>query len=406
MFRLGSPLQLLLGFYIVFVGFKYFYMKDAGELPPGADQFVWDHLIVFGFMTAVLILLKISGYFRESVHIKPRLDQDYSLQAIRRSENAMLVSIAMLIAVGAMGGVFPWSDPLGFRQEIQGGGKSYFFLFFYFYLKLYGCLFFLMRKRGWMTARSWLCFFILLVFSLISGFGSAFALIFLTGYVFLSARFRQKVISITLLLIATIAVVSTPYYTVIREAIRFGGGFDWDLITNIADRRSGDFLAVLVNRFDYGNNFIIASEVMRDHVDPLLALNLFAQPIPRGLFPAKPDNFSTMATKWIYPEVVDIGVTANFGFISEFILYFGDFGIIIAALFITTIMAWGIKKFIQSKESDSAAIFYAVIIYYFVCAFPAGYINDMAIPALLMNLLFWAIHQKFILRGSPQSPKI
>lgn len=34
-------------------------MKDTGELPPDADQFVWDHLFDFGFMTAVLILLEI-----------------------------------------------------------------------------------------------------------------------------------------------------------------------------------------------------------------------------------------------------------------------------------------------------------------------------------------------------------
>ena len=70
------------------------------------------------------------------------------------------------------------------------------------------------------------------------------------------------------------------------------------------------------------------------------------------------------------------------------------------------IMAWGIRKLIQPKQSDSAAIFYAVIIYHFVCAFPTGYINDMVIPALLMNLLFWTIHQKFILSGSPQPQKI
>ena len=155
-------------------------MKDAGELPPGADQFVWDHLIVFGFMTAVLILLKISGYFRESVHIKPRLDQHYSLQAIRRNENATLVSIAILIAVGAMGCVSPLSDTLGFRQEIQKE-ENLIFLFFYFSETLW--LFSLHDVQTWMDNGTFLAvLFYNAGFSLRSRFGSAFAMILLTEY--------------------------------------------------------------------------------------------------------------------------------------------------------------------------------------------------------------------------------
>jgi hypothetical protein len=133
------------------------------------------------------------------------------------------------------------------------------------------------------------------------------------------------------------------------------------------------------------------SSVAREHTDITKIFGIFFQAIPRSIFPDKPLNFSTEMTGWVYPENVLMGVTANFGFINEFILYFGELGVILAGIFIGLVFIWSYRAYIKSRSSSVSCIKYGLIVWPYFGSFVAGYFNDFGLPTLILNIIFFRI---------------
>jgi hypothetical protein len=160
------------------------------------------------------------------------------------------------------------------------------------------------------------------------------------------------------------------------------------------DKFDGDFFGVIFDRFDYYDNAVAGSDVARLKQDFSYIFNLLAQPLPRSFFVDKPNNFSTLMTGWVYPSVLEIGVTANFGFIPEFLLYFGPLGLLIGGVYFGVLLYVIQACLFKARVSKTTAIFYCMVAWPYFVSFPSGYINDAGIPVLIINYIFW----KFVFR--------
>ena len=127
--------------------------------------------------------------------------------------------------------------------------------------------------------------------------------------------------------------VFTPFYTMIREARMSGIDIDLESLIEYTDRFSVNYLSIIYDRFDYFDNIISGYWTALNNQNLTSLFGVFLQPFPRGLWPDKPYNFSTALTALVYPDNIAAGVTGNFGFISEFVYYFGWIGFLLRLFF-------------------------------------------------------------------------
>jgi hypothetical protein len=226
-----------------------------------------------------------------------------------------------------------------------------------------------------------------------------FAYFFLTGMLYFSSFYGTRVIRWYVMLGAVFLIILTPVYTVVRELLGSQAGIDLQVFVVLFDKFDRDFFGVIYDRFDYYDNVVAGSDVARLKQDFTYIFNLLAQPLPRSLFVDKPNNFSTLMTGWVYPSVLEIGVTANFGFVSEFLLYFGPLGLLVGGVYFGVILYVTQVCLFKARVSKTAAIFYCMVAWPYFVSFPSGYINDAGIPVLIINYIFW----KFVFRRFKQT---
>lgn len=393
--KFSSPWFSMIAFYVVFVGGEFSYYYINGYAYPHIDLAFFDNVITFG--TAAFLSLFLISHAKTSSpahHCAPFPTQssfgnDNCGLGPYRVQIGLLLSVVVLLLLGVKNGVNPIADPLGFRQVIQGGGNSYFLLLFLFFYKLYGVFYIEKIYLKEAKLRHHVFTGIVILFCLTSGFTSLFVHMFISGFIYLNLRYGFRVIRPSIVIGFMVLIISTPIYTVIRELKKNGVTIEMSVVYEHLEKMNLDPFKVLVDRFDYFDNFVVGAYYARLNQDYAKALDFFLQPLPRGMFPDKPYNFSTTMTGYVYPANLDIGVTANFGFINEFVLYFGDLGPLLAGIFLAVLTLFCYKQYLSAKTNGRTSAFYAVITLPYFMSFPIGYFNDMGLPALILNFIFW-----------------
>ena len=397
-FNFGSPIFSFFAFYFVFHIFKLVYYYLNNIFPDGLDFYIFDNIILLCFVILSLIIYFLHMYlFRSYIS-----SSTYNSGAARVTINVNVLyftvgSMILLIALGFNSGVFPWNDPLRFREVIQGNGGAYFLIIYLFFLKASGCYFFDSYINKSIVPKDYLFVFIFILFSFMSGFASLFIHFFIAGFIYVSAKYRKRIISIKVLLLFSFLILITPFYNVLRYAIKDGADLT-DALQTFIQRYDFDFLSMIVNRFDYLDNSIIASKYFREIADPSLIFNIIFQPVPRSWMENKPYNYTTLATSLMFPDNLEIGATNNFGFLGEFLLYFGDTGLLLGCLFFSILLLITLHKYLYSFRSTRKSLFYVLILSSYFSSFVGGYFNDLPLPTLIVDFFLWHLFKRYLFR--------
>ena len=166
---------------------------------------------------------------------------------------------------------------------------------------------------------------------------------------------------------------------------------------------SEEFKYVL-NRFDYLEMFssCFANPKIYDRYDYKHSLNILLQFIPRRFWADKPFNNSTELSRIVIPDVVAIaGSTANFNAFSEFIFSFGIFlGAIASIIILTFILRIGILLYHRAQADNLFLLYYIGLIFPYISnGFLAGYINDFALPNLIIGSIVFVVLYKMSLNN-------
>lgn len=359
------------------------------ELPLYHMQWLQD-VVVTNSIAFIFILFCFVIYLSKSKlngkEQKSFLACSFSVKLKRRVICSTLMFVIILTLIGVMATGNPFANPLLFRQAIQGGGAAYFFVIFLVLLKLSGIIYFneLYFKRVKLLFHGYALF--LIVFCLLTGFASLFAYFFIAGLMFINLKYNVKVVRWQLILGGFFLILLTPVYTLVRESLMFGDGNLLDVFNSFYDKVLSNVLLVVYNRFDYFDLQIAGSHVAREHADVNYIFYSFFQMIPRAIFPLKPPTYSTLMTEIYAPELIDMGVTINFGYINEFILYFGDYGPIVAGLFVGGLFFYCFYRMNIARRNGWSGIGYIVILHAYTTAFMGGgYINDMPVAILVIS---------------------
>jgi hypothetical protein len=289
-------------------------------------------------------------------------------------------------------------NPLMFRQYVQSNGMYYFLAVYIFFLKLYSIYipytYFIEHQK--ISKLNLLTYITLIVFSFLSGFSSFMFFFILFPLLFLSICHARRCYEFIIYFCTPIALIFVLVYSYYRDNRFYGTpvSISESFINTI---ENPDLFSRLFNRFDYlemyTKGYLTLNNVFLDF--KINFLTIFIQFIPRSIWPEKPLNFSSAMTADIIPENFSNGVTANFNSLNEFIYNFGVIGIIFGGFvlgFITYITYFYYKR---SYLNPYASLFYLMIIFpYFSMGFVSGFLNDLALPSLLINLLLFRLFVK------------
>ena len=300
-----------------------------------------------------------------------------------------------LFLIIALSFINNFSNVLEFRRFIESGGKFYllaittFFVFIVPILFLY--FFWLNRIRNSIFN---LCLILALIISFIfcvfSGFSSYIITFFLHPLYFYCILLNKNIFYRIAILIPLVC-----FYVILYSSYR-EGLFFYDIDFYFSNLPF--LLEKIFNRFDYlemmtlGLQYNFANtNINLDHI-----YSFFVQFVPRSLWLDKPLNFSTQFTLYIQPHVFfETGSTANFNMLNEFIYIFGMSGFLIGPVIFSTILYICYKTFQKSYLSPYHSLFYILIVmHYLQAGFNGGYVNDLAMPLLLINILLFIIFVK------------
>lgn len=403
MFYFASPITAIAIFYGIFIVPSLAYRLITGH---DDRQVINEYMLSDALREqALMLLIALVTYTILQIRkakrlefIDPQRDLEFSIDG-RKACRAVLVFIFILLTIGVLRGANPLSDPLRFRQAIQNAGAAYFLLAFLFFMRLYGIFFFDSFMKKTLKIKDYLFLLLVIAFCFLSGFSSLFVYVFLAGMIYVSNRYGARVIGPSTIALAAIVILLAPVYTYYRTLAFEGIKFDFQQFVQDFLGSFDEFSVTLFNRFDYLDNFSIGSFVAKDRQSLLYIADFFLQPIPRSLFEAKPPNFSTLMTQWIYPENIENGVTANYGFMNEFILYFGQLGIVVSGIFLGFLTNFMYKKYLVGTRSAREAVKYNVVWWpYLFLGLIAGYYNDLALPALIIDFVLYkfSVRKKII----------
>lgn len=398
--RTSSPWFAYIAFTSFFIYGKFYYRYVTNELPPH-----WE--IWFGD-SVVSIFFALTTYFFHRLWIASKKGKDVEQEKnahkkriflfdekLEKRLNYLLFSlIGILILIGFLSVGNPFSNPLAFRQSIQGGGAAYFFLTFLFFFKFKGMAYFNKVHLKKTSFNDHAVMFVVVAFCFTTGFASLFVFFFVAGLSFLNIRYSVRIIRISTVFVFFALLVFTPLYTIIREQLMFGTA-DISLIYKLfVESFLNDPLKVVYNRFDYFDNQVLGSYFSRIYMDGWKIFDALLQPVPRLFYAEKPPNFSTFLTNLTYPELKLIGVSINFGYLAEFILYLGDFGPVIGGIFFGWILSVTYGYFVSGTRDGNAAIIYILAISTYFYGFIVGYMNEapiqmFIIAIILLRLLGW-----------------
>lgn len=393
----GSLFFPMVAFYLVFIIGAIVFRYSDNSLPAFLSQAMQDQVVTFA--VAIGLFLSLEVFFRSRARrliARQVVSGEQKWVSLRRLGVLTLGVALLLMSIGLSAGINPLTDPLSFRQLIQGGGVAYFLFLFLFMLKVFGVVFFESLYSRNVSSTDFLILGGVMAFCLTSGFTSLFVYFFLAGGTYLSVRRRVKIIRWYTVAGFSLLLILTPLYTLVRELAKGGIEVDASTLITYGEKLQGNIFLVIYERFDYFINMVRGSQVARVHSDPAYVLNFLDQVIPRSIYPEKSLNFSSLMTSWSYPDNFANGVTGNFGFVAEFILYFGDFGAIVAGIFLGVLASFCQRKYFWACDSRMRALEYTSIVQPYFLAFPVAYINDGCFPTLLISLVAWRVIKPFV----------
>jgi len=400
-FQITNPFGFLFSFFSIFFVSKYFHhiYSDSSFLEDISPDLINEHLYaisIFLFFSYIVCYFLINN--KNNKNNKNYINNSFKLNNIS-SIFAILIPL-ILFTLGIINGVNPIDNPLGFRQIIQSNG-------FYYLLSIE---IYLLNVLSVYIVYQWFTFrklpdtlFLLIyaysfVFSIFSGFASL-SLIFIILPLFFYNLCHGKRIEKYFLYASPFVAIYVMIYSAYRDGNFSGGNISlYQSLLKVLDR--DDLLLSIYNRFDYLEMHTKGQMFISDgHVEPFYSLiNLLYAPIPRFFFPDKPLNFSQIFTVNLLPQNFEIGVTANFGALNEFSYNFGQFfGIVVGSIFLGCVLAVVYRFFLRSKNNPYTSIFYLSVIFpYFCSGIIAGFIHDLALPMLILNLIYFNIFIKKI----------
>lgn len=337
-----------------------------------------------------------SSKFKRTPQIQ-NLVVDNHFQPTRLSSILLLMLPLLLVGIGLLQDVNPIENPLGFRQAIQSKGMFYVLSLQLFLLAVHAAYvpYCLIARKSRPSLLALVAYIISIIFAVISGFASTLPTLVIAPLFFFSICFKKRIEPYIVIGIP-VGLLYGLTYSAYRDARL---GFSDISLADAFEKvvANPELLTFAFNRFDYlemytkGRHFISG-------IDPdfgVSIVNFFVQAIPRGLWGDKPDNFSTLMTKHLLPQNFDIGVTANFNSLNEFCYSFGSIGIVIGGLVFGVILLTGYRLFLASAYRPYKAMFYlTVVLPYLTAGFMAGFLNDQALPLLILNYLFFRMFVK------------
>lgn len=351
-------------------------------------------LIVYLFL-AYIFALVINIYFRRSINlIFTKYNSFHDFRPSSLSSFTVIFLQISLVIIGLLQGINPIENPLAFRQLIQGKGMFY-LLSLQLFLTAVHCIYIpykiitLKNKPPLISIIAYISSF---SFAIISGFASTIMIFILSPLFFYNACYRKRV-EILIFLGIPLAFGYTLIYSAYRDA-RISSS-DISLLESIEKVASTPNLSEFAfNRFDYLEMFSkglsYSYDVESDY--GLSLLSVVVQPIPRAFWTDKPENFSTSMTRALLPQNYDIGVTANFNSLNEFIYSFGLIGVVVGGSFLGVLLFFSYQLFRNSFCRPYLTVFYLSVVFpYITTGFIAGYINDLALPLAILNFIYFIL---------------
>src|SRR6266487_3433052 len=222
----------------------------------------------------------------------------------------------------------------------------------------------ILGRRKLYSALSLLLVLLALIFTLLYGFSpgtrniiASYLITFLAAYIYASSASRRQIIAITAVVFG-ILFVSTYY------EIRFRAVGLRDYLQG-ADTGSPDEEEMTLY-VDY-DLYVVACLVsvfpaQQDYIRWQAPLWLVARPIPRALWPRKPDGSAVSVENVFQVE----GVTVAATFVGESYMAAGLFGVLLASLLIGMMAQWWTRKAFSAKSAFGILIygsgFFAVVI--------------------------------------------
>jgi hypothetical protein len=305
---------------------------------------------------------------------------------------SLILVPALLLLIGATQGINPIANPLGFRQLTQSQGMFYVLSVFQFLLAVISIrvpyVIFVLKRRP--SIGTMVLYLSSAAFAIISGFASMTAQLVIVPLFFWSVCY-QKRIETWLVFLLPIIIVFTLFYSAYRDANFLGARIDLSEAMNAVIERP-DAAKLALNRFDYLETYAEGHRYV-SNLDPdwgASMIGVFLQPLPRGLWPDKPDGFSTYMTRQILPQNLQIGVTANFNSLNEFTRAFGSAGVVIGGLFLACVLVLAYSVFDSAAGRPYLSTYYVtVVLVYVSTGFMGGYVNDQALPQFILNNIYF-----------------
>jgi hypothetical protein len=395
--RTSSPWFAYLAFTSFFVFGKSYYRYANNQMPPYWSLWFSDTVISLFFALATYFLHRLWVANKKNGAIEPEKNAHRNRifvfdEKMEKKVNYYLFSlIGILILIGFLAVGNPFSNPLAFRQSIQGGGAAYFFVSFLFFFKFKGMTYFNKVYLKQSKIADHVVMALVVAFCFTTGFASLFIYFFVGGLLFLNIRYSVRIIRFSTVFVFFALLIFTPLYTIIREQLLVGVADISQIYKLFVENFMDDPLKIVYQRFDYFENQVLGAHFARVNMDPWKIFDALLQPVPRLFYAEKPPNLSTYLTDLTYPELKLIGVSINFGYLSEFVLYFGDFGPVIGGIFFGWILSVSYGYFVRGTKDGNAAVIYVLATFTYFTGFIIGYLNEAPIQMFIMSLILLRI---------------
>ena len=288
------------------------------------------------------------------------------------------------------------NDTLAMRKLMQGQGAAYLMLVTNLLVAMTAVFATCQsetRRYGWLR---WLLpLGVCLLYSVFSGFASSIFAIALVIVNCVAIRRRLRLWWLPVLLFPAI-VFFAFMHNLVRQAKASDPSTSVAVILRDAPNWR-DVLPYMFNRLDYLEMLTFGYYELNQHPAEGLRpmLEVLVQPVPRAYWPGKPMNFSTSMSWRVMPDVVEeVGSTANFNAFNEFVRAFGTIiGPVIFTVALSLLLVLADYFHIRAQFNSRMALFYiCIVIPYLSVGFIAGFINDLALPNLLISaVLLWML---------------
>lgn len=392
--------------YILFFSFFFIFSKivilnffNVGFLLNTDIELIRESIFYFSLYIFIACVLSRVQFFKKKIILIPR--KSFSNEIVVRSfaPLAILMIVSLLYISALFKGFNPFHNPLLFRQHTQLQGMMYLTLMLYFFSSFYFSYipYKVLSLKSKLSFVEIFTYFVLLIFTFTCGLTSMFIQFLIAPLLFYNICYRKAIFKY-IILIAPPILFFTLIFTKYRDSIYIAGSSE--SLFSIATSYFSDIknlILKVVLRFDYLEMYALGYEYTLLSQNFLHSITSFIfQPIPRYFYENKPLNFSTFMSEKIVPTNMQNNVTANFNSLNEFFLNFGFlFGFLIAVFSLTIIIKIATKSFNDSYHNPYNAFKYLLIFFPFIqIGFMAGFLNDLALPVLIINLILFKIFFK------------